>query len=389
MGSPKDPDDVGGLARLEGAGQLGDTESGGGVNGGGGEDLVRVHPAGREPVETVDVPTVGHPVDAGVGPGDDPHPRFSHPGDPVEESGGEGRRVWLGERIPPAVHRRAHRHPATDHLRQHLLVDGGPVGGDPRAMLDRVDPGVDGVADPGSAMGVGGDGPPEPVRLGDGGGDLVGGELGMPGCRPTGHEPARCHHLDDVRPRSHVNVGRLADLIDPVRLAAHEPAVTARRRDGAGGNEEPGSRHVARRDRLLHVDVEEIAGAELPGRRHPGIEEFTGGGSHAEKELGIVPGLHVGDGGVGAVEPEVDVGVDEPGEEGPGNLDVLGVGAGRILGLPPGTDEGDELTVDDDASVVDPLPARVDEYVRGGEKEAHGNPRVTRRLGAWRVRRER
>ena len=191
-------------------------------------------------------------------------------------------------------------------------------------MLDRPDPGAQGVHDPGRVLGVGHDAAQAGVRgLLDHDRHLGLGELdGIGRIHERIDAPGR-HRLDPVRARPDLASGRLPDGVDPVR----DPGRQLGRRHVAGQVDAGRRRAVAvpAGDRERHRRDLEPRPGEGPTREHPldpgrraagvaggrdaGLEEGPPAGQHPADVLAVRHSDDVLDGLV--ARADVDVAVDQ------------------------------------------------------------------------------
>jgi hypothetical protein len=201
-------------------------------------------------------------------------------------------------------------------------------------VLDAVHPGGERVADRAQRMCVDGDGQPEAVGLGDGGGQLLAGELGFVHQRRRGRPAAAGHDLHDV-----------AAAVGPL---AHRGAQRRDARDGAAEHRavavDGGDGRARGKDRGQHAGLlvaqpqgEVVAVAEIAHGRHAGGELGTGGDPHGRQRLLVAAGGEPVDGARGGVEPEMGVRIDQPGQQrGAGQVHQLGSRRRGAPALHPG-----------------------------------------------------
>ncbi len=194
-------------------------------------------------------------------------------------------------------------------------------------MLDRPDPGHDGIADPLGALGVGED--VDPCRVGflDEHLELVRTEVGMARVVAGGHHATRGGHLDAVgtRPDEFADllphlVRSVDDVVRDARVAGHHPdaltarppsvSVSARLGDHDQRHEHPGPSHEPLLHGLLHAEARPSG---IAYGRDPGVErggEVMGGLEVPQGKgfLRLRDEVHRG-------QTEVDVAVDEARED--------------------------------------------------------------------------
>ncbi|SII95644.1 Uncharacterised protein [Mycobacteroides abscessus subsp. abscessus] len=255
--------------------------------------------------------------------------------------------------------------PVLEHEVDGLVVEVDPV-------FDRADPGPDGVLDPRRPLSVGHDVRSLGGRLGDDDGDLLLGELGVPGIVARGeHSPGRAD-LDVVGSRPQQLPGLAPDPVDAVGDAGGPSRVRGEERGvGAGdevevpvpaglGHDRHGDRHPRSPDDAgIDGDLgAEVGPACVAHGRHPARERLlhvTDGGVERQRE-GVVEGRGAGRAGA----HEVDVAVDDPGDE--GALRAVDEGVRGVVGaLPRLGDRRDPPTVDDDVTTARDEPGPVED----------------------------
>jgi hypothetical protein len=175
-------------------------------------------------------------------------------------------------------------------------------------VLDAVDAGGDAPLDRLHRVGVGRDGQPQPVRLGDDHPYLVDAELAGQHVGRHRHHAAADHHLDHVGTAFGAVPDGPAQVGGAGHLAAHGPAVPADAGDRRAG------RHHRRpvRRRVVAVHHRETVVAEVAHRGDAGPE--------VRPQRGLDGGVQLGGGQVGdavqrvrpGVAAQVHVGVDQP-----------------------------------------------------------------------------
>ena len=188
--------------------------------------------------------------------------------------------------------------------------------GEERPVLDGVDARAERVHDPFRADGVRGDPDAGTVRLVDRGGELLCRVRGSLRADPRGQHAAGRHDLDPVRAFFDQAAHRLDELGGGVHLPADEVPVPARDREDRRGGEDAraGGDPLALRARDL--EHHELEPAEIPDGRDSGLERAARVSCGLER-CGRRRHLALFAQEVGApVEAEMDVTVDEPGDEG-------------------------------------------------------------------------
>jgi hypothetical protein len=150
------------------------------------------------------------------------------------------------------------------------------------------------------------------VRLVDDGAHLVEGELTAEDVGGRGHHPAAGHHLDDVGAPLHPLADGPAQVVDPGDLPAQPPAVPTH-----GGDRRAGGDHGRARSGAA-VPVHHRPGhvPQVPDGGDPGGEvPPQGGGDDQVDRRGVQLGQLV-QRPRAAVRAEVDVGVDQAGQQG-------------------------------------------------------------------------
>ncbi len=213
-------------------------------------------------------------------------------------------------------------------------------------MLHPVDAGLDRVGDGHGGVRVRGDRQPEPVRLVDGVAQHPGRELGQVLAGAGGQVPAAGHDLDDVGAAGDVLSDGGADALGGRRrLPAQVVTVAAGRGDGRPGREDGGQAGLAAQAQGQVAAVAEVADGGDPaaqgGLARPG---------HGLDDLAVGPAGQVRDRLGAGVEGQVDVRVDQPGQQGgPGQVDHLGVRRDRAAGF----DAADDAALDHQHRVAD------------------------------------
>jgi hypothetical protein len=127
---------------------------------------------------------------------------------------------------------------AVSELIKDVGVGVDSIGGEERAVLDRVGSGSHRVSDALRPVSVRGELQTVGVCLVDRGGELGTRVLRLVRSEGGCHVAAGGHDLDDIDAAGHPVPHCLADAVDAVGLAAEEPAVPARDGEGrAGGND--------------------------------------------------------------------------------------------------------------------------------------------------------
>src|SRR6185369_921394 len=137
-----------------------------------------------------------------------------------------------------------------------------------------------------------------------------GGELGIPGRRTGGHEPAGGHDLDQVGAVLVVGPDQAAQVVLAVGLAAHEPAVAAGYRDRARRHHQPRAPGQAARDGVAHGYGQVAPAAQVSRGGYAHAQQVPRVVQHQDELLFVGLRLHPGDRLRAAVEAEVDVAVD-------------------------------------------------------------------------------
>lgn len=219
-------------------------------------------------------------------------------------------------------------------------------------------------------MGVGGDELAPQGGLVDDEADLVPAVLGPEGRRPDrGHRPTGGHDLEAIRSGPQVFPGDPPDRLGGVGLPAHVPAVPARMGDRPGRADQVRTDGEAGLDGVAQLDVEEVATSEVAGRGDTGRDELSGIFGHAEKEVGVALPAAARGRVDPTVEPHVDVGVDEPGEES-ASVEVDDLDPLADVDRPPSADVADHGAVDQDLAVLDHLARSADDH-RAGPQQLH------------------
>ena len=263
-----------------------------------------------------------------------------------------------------------HRAPVRDQLDQ---VGGGvhAVLGPERHVLQAVGPGRHRVRDRGDRVRVRGHLEPVPVRLVDRGPQHLGRELAQMLVGAWRQGPAAGHDLDDVDAALHVLAHRGPHPgLGRLRRPAQVVAVPGRRGDRRPGREDGRQPRPAAQPERQVVPV-----AQVPDRGDAAGERRLPGPGHRLHRLLVGPGRQCGDRVRAGVEGQVDVGVDQPGQQRrPAQVDdVRAVRRGR-----PGADGDDGAAVDHDQRVRDQGGAGAVEQPRGpqgGQPPAFGNGR--------------
>ncbi len=266
-----------------------------------------------------------------------------------------------------------------------LLHQGEQLGGDVRAVLDRLHPGEHGAADPLLGVGVGGDGEPGAPRLVHRGGHLLLREGGSRDARtaavvgvdldPVGaggdllahglaHLDGTVHHLRPLRDLpARIEAGRTVGAGGDQRARGGEDA---RPGDHAGGDRV--AQGDVREARPLGAEVAHGSEARLQGglRRHhaadrPQLERLF-------QDLVVPGGLVIG------VEEEMRVHLDQPGDQGQ-SREIDPPRSGRRLDRAGGADRGDPAVLDQHVAPVEEALAGGIEDPGAGQQERSGSRR--------------
>ncbi len=183
-------------------------------------------------------------------------------------------------------------------------------------MLDRRDAPLERIGDALGAPGVGGRAAAGLAGLLDRRAHLVQRELGGVGIHARRHHAAGGEDLDDVGAGLDLFAHALAHLVGAVGLAADQmPAVAAGDADAAAGAQHPRPGHEAGAHGVAHAQLGVVAAAEIAHRGDAGLDRLPraqhrlddGGGERVLQQRGSGVGL--------GAEAEVDVTVDEPGQQ--------------------------------------------------------------------------
>src|SRR6266446_5693263 len=188
-----------------------------------------------------------------------------------------------------------------------------------------------------------------------------------------GRDPTGGHELDDVSALLELRSHRLAHGIGPVRLPTHPMGVAAGDGDGKAGGQDARPRTDPVGDGVLEivgdatrtVGVEAAAGPEVAHRGEAGFDLASRVARGAEQRHGIGFGRHLRGRAHAAVEAQVDVGVDQAGEDRP-SAEVNPPRTGRRLA---GTDGNDSLAVGHDMADEGLAPTVDDEAV--AQRDGH------------------
>ena len=296
----------------EAAGDRVDAERRRGLGGGHRQHVGGPEAQGHEVLQAADVLVVRGVVDARVGARDDPHAHFVHRLEMLthHDAGqlGDVGRVHVDGRADEDA---PLRDPGGERFVETPLVGLRHEG----AVLERGDPGLDRPVDALDAVGVGRDRLVDSSRLFDDHGQLRPGELGVPGGRTGRHEPARGHDLDQVGAALVVGADHAAEVVLAVGFTAHEPAVPAGHGDRASGHHHPRAAGQARGYGITHDHVEVGPRAEVAGRGHAHAEQLPRAVQHQHQLLLVRLAAHPRGRIRSAVEPEMDVAVDQPGHD--------------------------------------------------------------------------
>src|SRR5438876_5587829 len=234
-------------------------------------------------------------------------------------------------------------HATLDHQRD-VLVTGQ------QAVLDRPHALLDGQSQAGPAVGVGGSVSSGPMRLFDGGADLLA-RVGARGRHGAGRaDAAGDEDLHVVGTATEVLARAAADLVDAI-VAGERPAVAVVGGETAARHQETRPGDHARLDGIAHVDVEEVFLAHHSHRRRPGGEVSTQVDRGGER-LRHGPAAELAELIAEARDDRgVAVAVDEPGHhEAIREIEWLGAGRrGRAVDWSNGRDP---IPVDDDHRVA-------------------------------------
>jgi hypothetical protein len=181
----------------------------------------------------------------------------------------------------------------------------------------------------GVALGVGDRPPKSLVRLVDPRRQLRLGERGRARVDAGRHPTARGRELEAIGAGLELLAHGAPDVIEPVGLAADEPAMPARHADDRPGGPHPRSGHPARGDRLAKADGHAGARSDVPHGGDARVEGLPGvrrGRPREVRDWDRRRALHVL--GLGR-ERQVHVAVDEAGHERSTlKIDDLGLAAG-------------------------------------------------------------
>ena len=266
-------------------------------------------------------------VDARVSARDDPHPHLVHRLDMLADIDA-GQLDDIGS---VHVDGRADEDLPLRDAGSQALVEAALVGlGHEGAVLECADSGVDGPADALDAVRVRRDRLVDSCRLLDDHCQLRGGELGVPGRRSGRHEPAGGHDLDQVGAALVVGADHAAQIVLAVSLGAHEPAVPAGDGDRPGRHDHPRAACQARGDGVTHDHIQVGPRTQVACGGHAHAEQFPCAAQHQDQLLLVGLAAHPRGRIRAAVEPEMDVAVDQARQD--GRARVVGPRHCHVLG---------------------------------------------------------
>ena len=214
-----------------------------------------------------------------------------------------------GEDVLQRRERRHEKGPSFQHLLDALLRYED-------AVLDGIDAAANGVEDAFGSLGVARAGLVEAMPLGDAGGHLLGGVVGVFRVHARGHDAPRGHDLHEIGARVDLFADRAHDVVDTVGDAPETIAVAPRHADHAPGGADGRAVELPAVAGVPGGELEVVLTAAVTNRRDAAAQGALGIGEGAHRDrtgahlLGRFAGVWLG------VEAEVHVAVDEAREQG-------------------------------------------------------------------------